>query len=401
MPLAAGTLLDQQFRGTPLPGGNQARFFPLPLQPGDLLRMEAIVLDCLSFRVNTPTAHTFLSMYKQALGLQPRTCALASYLAVSFLSALICQHPCCVLPQYDAAAQAVLGLQRACMWGGPRRDLCRVFWRVLQSPFPVLALLPNSRAGNPPNTCSECAPVQELALLEYDVQAFRPSQVASAATLMAQLYLGDTESLRCAQPLHFQPLLRLPSGTGHTSSGPALVPFWPRLVCCPLWKPPAAFPTCPLTLVGLTSAPLRTAATCRRWRAAAWTSCAPACAGCWRCSKGRTRRGTTPRHTCQVGPSAMLGIVMCVAQMAKRDTSSSPPEAFALGPPLPADPRCRWCAVVQCATSTAGRSGSVWPAPRRTHRQQRWCRHSSQRAATAAAAAHKVRPAAAVSLSNS
>ncbi|KAL4446358.1 hypothetical protein ABPG77_003165 [Micractinium sp. CCAP 211/92] len=84
--------------------------------PGDLLRMEAIVLDCLSFRVNTPTAHTFLSMYKQALGLQPRTCALASYLA-------------------------------------------------------------------------------ELALLEYDVQAFRPSQVASAATLMAQLYLGDTESL--------------------------------------------------------------------------------------------------------------------------------------------------------------------------------------------------------------
>lgn len=54
----------------------------LPLQPGDLLRMEAIVLDCLSFRVNAPTAHTFLSMYKQALGLQPRTCALASYLVV-------------------------------------------------------------------------------------------------------------------------------------------------------------------------------------------------------------------------------------------------------------------------------------------------------------------------------
>ena len=53
------------------------------LQPGDLLRMEAIILDCLSFRINTPTAHTFLSMYKQALALQPRTCALASYLTVS------------------------------------------------------------------------------------------------------------------------------------------------------------------------------------------------------------------------------------------------------------------------------------------------------------------------------
>jgi hypothetical protein len=45
--------------------------------------MEAIILDCLSFRINAPTTHTFLSMYKQALALQPRTCALASYLAVS------------------------------------------------------------------------------------------------------------------------------------------------------------------------------------------------------------------------------------------------------------------------------------------------------------------------------
>lgn len=44
--------------------------------------MEAIVLDCLSFRINTPTAHTFLSMFKQALALQPRACALASYLTV-------------------------------------------------------------------------------------------------------------------------------------------------------------------------------------------------------------------------------------------------------------------------------------------------------------------------------
>ncbi|PSC70498.1 Peptide chain release factor 1 [Micractinium conductrix] len=84
--------------------------------PGDLLRMEAIVLDCLSFRINTPTPHTFLSMYKQALALQPRTCALASYLV-------------------------------------------------------------------------------ELAMLEYDLLRFSPSHVASAATLLAQLYLSDTQSV--------------------------------------------------------------------------------------------------------------------------------------------------------------------------------------------------------------
>lgn len=84
--------------------------------PGDLLRMEAIVLDCLSFRVNTPTAHTFLSMYKQALGVQPRTCALASYLA-------------------------------------------------------------------------------ELAMLEYDLLQHCPSHVASAATLLAHLYMGESQGI--------------------------------------------------------------------------------------------------------------------------------------------------------------------------------------------------------------
>lgn len=83
--------------------------------PADLLRMEAIVLDCLSFRINTPTAHTFLSMYKQALSLQPRTCALASYLA-------------------------------------------------------------------------------ELAILEYELLHMRPSHIAAAATLLAQLYTSDLQS---------------------------------------------------------------------------------------------------------------------------------------------------------------------------------------------------------------
>lgn len=79
---------------------------PLPLQPGDLLRMEGIVLDCLAFRINTPTAHTFLSMYKQALGLQPRTCALASYLAVSAPSILFVMSGSQALPPGSTAGNA-------------------------------------------------------------------------------------------------------------------------------------------------------------------------------------------------------------------------------------------------------------------------------------------------------
>ena len=33
--------------------------------------------------------------------------------------------------------------------------------------------------------------VQELAMLEYELLHFRPSQLASAATLLAQLYMND------------------------------------------------------------------------------------------------------------------------------------------------------------------------------------------------------------------
>lgn len=38
--------------------------------------------------------------------------------------------------------------------------------------------------------------LQELAMLEYELLHFRPSHVASAATLLAQLYMKDTQSLR-------------------------------------------------------------------------------------------------------------------------------------------------------------------------------------------------------------
>ena len=49
---------------------------------GDLLKMEAAVLQCLSFRINAPTSHTFLSLFLQGAGLSPRAQALASYFTV-------------------------------------------------------------------------------------------------------------------------------------------------------------------------------------------------------------------------------------------------------------------------------------------------------------------------------
>lgn len=58
---------------------------PLPaptLQPDELVRTEALVLRCLAWRIQLPTAHAFLSIFKHALGMQPRTVALACYLLV-------------------------------------------------------------------------------------------------------------------------------------------------------------------------------------------------------------------------------------------------------------------------------------------------------------------------------
>lgn len=48
--------------------------------PADLIRTEFLVLRCLGWRTQLPTAHVFLSIYKFALGLQPQTVALACYL---------------------------------------------------------------------------------------------------------------------------------------------------------------------------------------------------------------------------------------------------------------------------------------------------------------------------------
>jgi hypothetical protein len=52
-------------------------------QPEDVLRMELLVLDTLSWRAKTPTAYTFLHLYAQALpSCSYSTVCLSSYLLV-------------------------------------------------------------------------------------------------------------------------------------------------------------------------------------------------------------------------------------------------------------------------------------------------------------------------------
>lgn len=46
----------------------------------DLVKTERLVLRCVSWRIQLPTSYTFLSIFKHALGLEPRTVALACYL---------------------------------------------------------------------------------------------------------------------------------------------------------------------------------------------------------------------------------------------------------------------------------------------------------------------------------
>lgn len=49
----------------------------------DLLRMESLLLSALSFRVEAPTAHTFLSLIKGAVAMRPEVAAMGAYLIVS------------------------------------------------------------------------------------------------------------------------------------------------------------------------------------------------------------------------------------------------------------------------------------------------------------------------------
>lgn len=46
------------------------------------MRTESLVLRCLAWRIQLPTAYAFLSIYKHALDMGPKTVALACYLLV-------------------------------------------------------------------------------------------------------------------------------------------------------------------------------------------------------------------------------------------------------------------------------------------------------------------------------
>ena len=61
------------------------------MQCEDLVKTERLVLRCVSWRIQLPTSYTFLSIFKHALALEPRTVALACYLLVRTL--------CCAMPR--------------------------------------------------------------------------------------------------------------------------------------------------------------------------------------------------------------------------------------------------------------------------------------------------------------
>lgn len=50
--------------------------------PGDLLKMEALVLQTLGFRINAPTSCIFLSMFRQGIALSPKAHSMAAYCTV-------------------------------------------------------------------------------------------------------------------------------------------------------------------------------------------------------------------------------------------------------------------------------------------------------------------------------
>lgn len=112
--------------------------FPsLPLQTQDLLRMERILLDSLSWRVKTPTAYTFLHLFTQS-----------------------------------TAAMRAAGGVLACSSVAPAAP-------APGTPGPKDGPL----AGE---VVAKAAYLTELALLDYGMLDFRPSKVAASALLLAQ-----------------------------------------------------------------------------------------------------------------------------------------------------------------------------------------------------------------------
>jgi len=114
------------------------------MQTQDLLRMERILLDSLSWRVKTPTAYTFLHLFTQS------TAAMRAAGGVQAVGTS--------LPGADNAAATAGGAN------------------------------PPQQASDPLSgmVVAKAAYLTELALLDYHMLDFKPSQIAAAALLLAQ-----------------------------------------------------------------------------------------------------------------------------------------------------------------------------------------------------------------------
>lgn len=114
------------------------------MQTQDLLRMERILLDSLSWRVKTPTAYTFLHLFTQS------TAAMRAAGGVQAVGTR--------LSGADNAAAAAGGAN------------------------------PPQQASDPLSgmVVAKAAYLTELALLDYHMLDFKPSQIAAAALLLAQ-----------------------------------------------------------------------------------------------------------------------------------------------------------------------------------------------------------------------
>ena len=100
----------------------------LGAQERDLLQMERTVLNSLGFRINTPTAYTFWSVYRLGHAMHNPTASLASYLMVRLLafSAQWTPHPaaCSRTPALDVIALQAQYLQAPALGSMPRAISC-------------------------------------------------------------------------------------------------------------------------------------------------------------------------------------------------------------------------------------------------------------------------------------
>jgi hypothetical protein len=114
----------------------------------DLLRMERVLLDGLSWRIKTPTTYTFLHLFTQTTAVLRAAAATAA-----------------------AASKAVA--PPACSQQHPQQHQ--------QQPSPAASCEPMQGS-----VVAKAAYLTELALLDYSCLAFKPSQLAAAALLVAQ-----------------------------------------------------------------------------------------------------------------------------------------------------------------------------------------------------------------------